>query len=960
MYRALWSRVCLLILSTFLVFSCGRGTSKPDGSQKEVVTQQETVQEPTSSQEPSQEPSQETVAEASQEAPSDSTSVDAAPEKPADSGPMDSGSQEPLADKPPVEGPPTEPGPAGQPDQSCGGSLPPAPSGKLCTVKAGNSTTIIIANVLTPDKWIAQGQVTIDDKGKITCVGCNCLAQAQGATVLTCPKGYLTPGLINAHEHLGWATKPPRKPGSKERYEHRHHWRKGSGGHTKLSSGGSDNSGDAIAWAEVRMLMSGATSIAGSGHAPNLIRNLDRSGHRGGVPGSLRYDTFPLGDSSGKMSDTNCTSFSGIRKSSSITEDAYIPHIAEGINKAARNEFNCTSRSDQGGQPLVTQKTGIIHGVGLLPVDIRKMAAVGASLIWSPRSNIDLYGNTATVPLFLQLGVTVALGTDWPISGSMNMSREIACADYLNQNHFDGKMTNRQIVQMVTSGAAKATGVLKHLGTIEVGKFADLTLFDGTNNPGYRSVIDAKPQDIALVMIGGKTKYGNEALIDDLLGQKSQSCELLIACAQSKKICIKDDFQSSSYKTVKDYASLYAKWNSSYPLFFCQTPKDEPSCVPFRDDKYGKYGHSRQNDKDGDGIEDTKDNCPNVFNPIRPMDEGKQADHDKDGKGDVCDVCPFDANTTTCKKFDPNDRDSDGKKNSEDNCPDVANPKQEDKDKDGIGDACDDCPTPNKPGESCPTSIYDIKTDKNKLGKKVLLKNVLVTAIDAPREKIVVQIKETDKGYKGADHSGIFVYLGRAGQTLPKFQVGQRVDIAGTPQNYFDQIQVSSVTKLTVVTATPETLPKPVSVSIKDINSKTSTRAKALEGVVVEIKNVEVTNRNPDDPKDFGEFEVAASSTSTDKIRVEDTFDVAHYVGSSSCAWSGTAGTDTDCYTPFKCQCPKAPCAKGNNGRCYEAGKQPLPDLRKVGDKFTTVRGPLLFSFGNFKINPRGTKDLVK
>ena len=110
----------------------------------------------------------------------------------------------------------------------------------------------------------------------------------------------------------------------------------------------------------------------------------------------------------------------------------------------------------------------------------------------------------------------------------------------------------------------------------------------------------------------------------------------------------------------------------------------------------------------------------------------------------------------------------------------------------------------------------EIKTDKNKLGKKVLLKNVLVTAIDAPREKIVVQVKETDKGYKGADNSGIFVYLGRSGKTLPKFQVGQRIDIEGTPQNYFNQLQVSSVTKLTVVTTTPESLPKPVTVSIKD------------------------------------------------------------------------------------------------------------------------------------------------
>ena len=42
------------------------------------------------------------------------------------------------------------------------------------------------------------------------------------------------------------------------------------------------------------------------------------------------------------------------------------------------------------------------------------------------------------------------------------------------------------------------------------------------------------------------------------------------------------------------------------------------------------------------------DNCPHVFNPIRPMDNGKQADADGDGVGDACDVCPLDADTSIC------------------------------------------------------------------------------------------------------------------------------------------------------------------------------------------------------------------------------------------------------------------------------------------------------------------------
>ncbi len=75
-------------------------------------------------------------------------------------------------------------------------------------------------------------------------------------------------------------------------------------------------------------------------------------------------------------------------------------------------------------------------------------------------------------------------------------------------------------------------------------------------------------------------------------------------------------------------------------------------------------------DKDGDGIPDVIDNCPLVFNP-------DQRDTDMNGIGDVCD----------------SDKDGDSIPNAVDNCPTIFNPDQLDTDGDGIGDACDNCPT---------------------------------------------------------------------------------------------------------------------------------------------------------------------------------------------------------------------------------------------------------------------------
>jgi hypothetical protein len=109
-------------------------------------------------------------------------------------------------------------------------------------------------------------------------------------------------------------------------------------------------------------------------------------------------------------------------------------------------------------------------------------------------------------------------------------------------------------------------------------------------------------------------------------------------------------------------------------------------------------------DRDGDGVDDAADNCPNDANP-------DQADNDVDGSGDACDDdddndgtedatdnCPLEANPDQLNSdnaadggnaCDPDD-DNDGLLDAVDNCPLVANQNQADFDLDGLGDACDD------------------------------------------------------------------------------------------------------------------------------------------------------------------------------------------------------------------------------------------------------------------------------
>ncbi|MEO5727425.1 MAG: amidohydrolase family protein, partial [Byssovorax sp.] len=648
----------------------------------------------------------------------------------------------------------------------CPGVIPPVASG-TCEVKAGDASKLLLGTVLVPGTVYRNGQVLVDAAGKIACVGCDCEAQAAAATRVSCPTGVISPALINTHDHITFTQNGPYTD-TGERYEHRHDWRTGKNGHTKIPSPG-NASQDQIAWGELRFLMGGATSIVGSGSTSGLLRNLDKATAEEGLgQKEVDFQTFPLGDSNGLQLAMGCGYPKIITSSSIALEDAFLPHVAEGINAFAENEFLCMSSTANGGQDLVAPQSAFIHSVGLKASDYAAMAQEGTALIWSPRSNITLYGDTAIVTEASRLGALVALGTDWMPTGSMNLLRELQCADSLNKKYYNNFFSDEQLWMMVTANGASATATDDVIGVLAKGKVADITIFDGKTHKDHRAVIDAAPQDVVLVLRGGKVLYGDQTVVTGV--PASGTCDVLDVCGASKQVCLQSEI-------AKGYPALKAAVGSIYPAFFCGAPMNEPSCTPQRDPKWIKSGSNAYTglataeDADGDGIPDAADNCIKIFNPIRPLDAGKQADFDNDGVGDSCDICPLNANTSTCKTFDPNDSDGDTIPNASDNCADIANTTQLDGDMDGKGDVCDLCPMVANPGTAaCPGTIYAIKNGTIPPGNNVSLSNALVTAQGT--KGFYLQVAPTDAGYMGVDDSGLYVY--NPGNTV---KVGDRVSI---------------------------------------------------------------------------------------------------------------------------------------------------------------------------------------
>ena len=448
-----------------------------------------------------------------------------------------------------------------------------------CRVTPGSDGLLIRAVVLTIERPIRDGQVLVGPDGRIRCVGTDCTAMAAGATVLDCPDDVLSPGMINTHDHIDFTGIAPR-PDTGERYEHRHEWRKGLDGHRSLETFKPEHDPRLIAWGELRFLVGGTTSTVGEGMAPGLLRNLDFAAGLEGLPARpVTYRIFPLDDAAGLMRTHDCDYGHHPATHDEVAgTSAFLAHVAEGSDTAARNEFRCESSStydrtaQQGGggtsNDWIMPQATLIHAVALTPQDLALVAQRHANLVWSPRSNLSLYGRTLNVLEAHRLGIPVALGSDWLPSGSMNLNRELACAVHYDHTVLQDALAPYDLWRMVTIDAARVVHDDALIGSIAPGRLADLALFEPSGADPYDGVVQSTPQSVVLVLRGGVPLYGQPAVVDAL----RPGCEALDVAGSSRRLC-----PEPGRPAVAEIEGFVAG-RSLYPLAFAGTPLNEPAC----------------------------------------------------------------------------------------------------------------------------------------------------------------------------------------------------------------------------------------------------------------------------------------------------------------------------------------------------------------------------------------------
>jgi 5-methylthioadenosine/S-adenosylhomocysteine deaminase len=429
-----------------------------------------------------------------------------------------------------------------------GGGTPPL------LIKKGDADKLLLKGmIVTPDVAFAGEVLVIGDT--ISCAAASCSAASGAATAsVVDTQGIIFPGLIDAHNHILFDIFDENDWAPTQSYTNHNQWtsspRYGAMVDAKqwlnseidVTVNGVVHSVDLGCeldkYGELKGLIAGTTSILGSATPGNkacygsLSRTIDQSPN--GLPADKvqAATLFP----STASADGVCTNFT------SGKTDAYVIHIAEGIDATASKEFATLNTVTTVDGCLLVPKTTIVHGAALGDVELTQMAAAGMSLVWSPQSNVFLYGAgttltaTANIPLAMSKGINIALAPDWSIGGSQNVLDELRFADHVDNVAWGDKITPQELVKMVTSHAAKALGLDAVLGSITVGKKADLMIIGGDTTKPYDALLAASPADVRLVLVGGAPLYGDKVL--QPIGQASPACEDLDICCQAKFACV--------------------------------------------------------------------------------------------------------------------------------------------------------------------------------------------------------------------------------------------------------------------------------------------------------------------------------------------------------------------------------------------------------------------------------------
>jgi len=218
-------------------------------------------------------------------------------------------------------------------------------------------------------------------------------------------------------------------------------------------------------------------------------------------------------------------------------------HVAETKDeqKQIQSEHRMTPVQYLDSIGILDANTLLAHCVWIDDHDIEIIAKRNAKISHNPESNMKLAAGVAPVPHCLDSGITVGLGTDGCASNNnLDLFQEMDTTAKLHKvvSHDPTVMDAKSVIIMATIAGAKAIGLGNEIGSIEVGKQADLIIIDTNKphltplyNPASHIVYAASGSDVRDVIVAGKILVRNRKILtldlDDILEKVTKISKLI-------------------------------------------------------------------------------------------------------------------------------------------------------------------------------------------------------------------------------------------------------------------------------------------------------------------------------------------------------------------------------------------------------------------------------------------------
>ncbi len=350
--------------------------------------------------------------------------------------------------------------------------------------------------IVTPEKIISSGVLSIEND-TISHVGQE--IQGKNGITIKIPGLLVFPGIIDGHDHLLGTYMP--RVGDRRPYRNWLEWDNDLKSSPHYKERQNIESHDLYLLGTYRHLITGVTSV--QDHIPHFVRDLFNHN-----PAVRLVDGYKMAHS--------VTSFAlawgnGIRQEheEAVRErKPFITHCSEGYDTETRNSVVTLEKNG-----AVSEHTVLIHGIAFSDADIDLLAKRKSNVVWCPVSNLYMFNDTAPIKKLLDAGINVMLGTDSPMSGSVNIFEEMLIAKKYYWETYGEDLADETIFNMLTANASR--GLFRDdLGSLEKGKKADFIIVRGNVNLPFQSFVRMNYSDIMLVVIDGKVRYGDAGFME--------------------------------------------------------------------------------------------------------------------------------------------------------------------------------------------------------------------------------------------------------------------------------------------------------------------------------------------------------------------------------------------------------------------------------------------------------------